>query len=70
MQIKEESLDGNSWELFGIGKTSLPSDLYESNKAIMNLGGGDGFSLNGGWSQEKDIFIQLINYEDTWEEYL
>jgi type I restriction enzyme R subunit len=39
------------------------SDLYESNKAIMNWVR-DGFLLKRDDHKKKDIFIQLINYEE------
>lgn len=53
-------------EIFGIIREleKLPaSDLYESNKTIMNWVR-DGFLLKRENHREKDMFISLINYED------
>ncbi|REG94483.1 type I restriction endonuclease subunit R [Algoriphagus antarcticus] len=53
-------------EIFGIIREleKLPaSDLYESNKTIMNWVR-DGFLLKRDDHKKKDIFIQLINYEE------
>ena len=40
------------------------SDLYDSNKSIMKLIS-DGFILKREKADDKDIYIEFINYEDV-----
>jgi len=62
-QYKKDGLTGQEAESIILRlKTLSSSDLYESNKTIMNLMA-DGFILKRENRQQKDIHIELIDYQ-------